>query len=61
VPAGALPATTYDLVLILTDTDGTRRSEALQLLTRNVYTTVCVGEDEDEVVGCCGEGDDACG
>ncbi|OQE23291.1 hypothetical protein PENFLA_c011G01259 [Penicillium flavigenum] len=36
----SLPATTYDLVLILTDTDGTRRSEALQLLTRNVYTTL---------------------
>jgi hypothetical protein len=36
----SLPATTYDLVLILTDTDGTRRSEALQLLTRDVYTTL---------------------
>jgi hypothetical protein len=36
----SLPATTYDLVLILTDTDGTRRSEALKLLTRDVYTTL---------------------
>ncbi|KAJ5945167.1 Cytokine-induced anti-apoptosis inhibitor 1 [Penicillium verrucosum] len=34
------PATTYDLVLILTDTDGTRRSEALKLLTREVYATL---------------------
>ncbi|KAJ5961321.1 Cytokine-induced anti-apoptosis inhibitor 1 [Penicillium vulpinum] len=33
----SLPATTYDLILILTDTDGTRRSEALKLLTRDVY------------------------
>ena len=36
----SLPASTYDLVLILTDTDGTRRSEALKLLTRDVYTTL---------------------
>ncbi|KOS47900.1 Fe-S cluster assembly protein [Penicillium nordicum] len=36
----SLPATTYDLVLILTDTDGTRRSEALKLLTREVYATL---------------------
>jgi hypothetical protein len=36
----SLPATTYDLVLLLTDTDGKRRSEALQLLTRDVYTTL---------------------
>jgi len=36
----SLPATTYDLVLILTDTDGARRSEALKLLTRDVYTTL---------------------
>ncbi|KAJ5515110.1 Cytokine-induced anti-apoptosis inhibitor 1 [Penicillium fimorum] len=36
----SLPATTYDLVLILTDTDGARRSEALQLLTRDVYATL---------------------
>ncbi|KAL4864410.1 Fe-S cluster assembly protein dre2 [Aspergillus spectabilis] len=36
----SLPATTYDLVLVLTDTDGTRRSEALQLLKREVYAAV---------------------
>jgi hypothetical protein len=36
----SLPATTYDLVLLLTDTDGSRRSEALQLLTRDVYATL---------------------
>ncbi|KAJ5767348.1 uncharacterized protein N7511_004964 [Penicillium nucicola] len=36
----SLPASTYDLVLILTDTDGTRRTEALKLLTRDVYTTL---------------------
>ncbi|KAJ5693806.1 hypothetical protein N7536_004218 [Penicillium majusculum] len=36
----SLPATTYDLVLILTDTDGTRRSEALKLLTRDVYASL---------------------
>lgn len=36
----SLPASNYDLVLILTDTDGTRRSEALKLLTRDVYTTL---------------------
>ncbi|KAL4905520.1 Fe-S cluster assembly protein dre2 [Aspergillus multicolor] len=36
----SLPATTYDLVLILTDSDGTRRSEALQLLKREVYAAV---------------------
>ncbi|KAJ5488169.1 Cytokine-induced anti-apoptosis inhibitor 1 [Penicillium expansum] len=36
----SLPATTYDLVLILTDADGTRRSEALKLLTRDVYATL---------------------
>lgn len=36
----SLSATTYDLVLILTDTDGTRRSEALKLLTRDVYATL---------------------
>ncbi|KAJ5834039.1 Cytokine-induced anti-apoptosis inhibitor 1 [Penicillium robsamsonii] len=36
----SLPASTYDLVLILTDTDGARRSEALQLLTRDVYATL---------------------
>lgn len=36
----ALPADTYDIVLVLTDTDGSRRSEALQLLTRDVYTAL---------------------
>ncbi|CAG7925100.1 unnamed protein product [Penicillium olsonii] len=36
----SLPASTYDLVLVLTDSDGTRRSEALKLLTRDVYTTL---------------------
>ena len=35
-----LPSNTYDLILIITDTDGSRRSEALQLLTRNVYTAL---------------------
>ncbi|KAM4067119.1 cytokine-induced anti-apoptosis inhibitor 1, Fe-S biogenesis domain-containing protein [Hirsutella rhossiliensis] len=33
----ALPPATYDLVLVLTDTDGARRAEALQLLGRHVY------------------------
>ncbi|KAL2857250.1 Fe-S cluster assembly protein dre2 [Aspergillus pseudoustus] len=36
----SLPSNTYDLVLVLTDTDGTRRSEALQLLKREVYSAV---------------------
>ncbi|KAL6235051.1 Fe-S cluster assembly protein dre2 [Aspergillus navahoensis] len=36
----SLPANTYDLVLVLTGTDGTRRSEALQLLKREVYAAV---------------------
>ncbi|BCS28153.1 electron carrier [Aspergillus puulaauensis] len=36
----SLPSSTYDLVLVLTDTDGTRRSEALQLLKREVYAAV---------------------
>ncbi|KAL4924839.1 Fe-S cluster assembly protein dre2 [Aspergillus undulatus] len=36
----SLPQNTYDLVLVLTDTDGTRRSEALQLLKREVYAAV---------------------
>ncbi|KAL2859483.1 Fe-S cluster assembly protein dre2 [Aspergillus pseudodeflectus] len=36
----SLPPNTYDLVLVLTDTDGTRRSEALQLLKREVYSAV---------------------
>lgn len=36
----SLPANTYDTVLVLTDTDGSRRAEALQLLTRAVYTAL---------------------
>lgn len=36
----ALPTNTYDTVLILTDADGSRRAEALQLLTRDVYTAL---------------------
>lgn len=36
----ALPANTYDTVLVLTDADGSRRAEALQLLTRDVYTAL---------------------
>lgn len=36
----SLPSNTYDLVLVLTDTDGTRRSEALPLLTRELYTAL---------------------
>ncbi|THC94108.1 hypothetical protein EYZ11_006397 [Aspergillus tanneri] len=32
-----LPADTYDLVLVLTDTDGARREEAIKLLSRDVY------------------------
>ncbi|KAL4972951.1 Fe-S cluster assembly protein dre2 [Aspergillus desertorum] len=36
----SLPANTYELVLVLTGTDGTRRSEALQLLKREVYAAV---------------------
>ncbi|KAL4785008.1 Fe-S cluster assembly protein dre2 [Aspergillus varians] len=36
----SLPPSTYDLVLVLTDCDGTRRSEALQLLKREVYAAV---------------------
>ncbi|KAJ6145333.1 hypothetical protein N7470_009228 [Penicillium chermesinum] len=35
-----LPSSAYDLVLIITDADGSRRSEALQLLTRDVYTAL---------------------
>ncbi|CRG90805.1 Fe-S cluster assembly protein dre2 [Talaromyces islandicus] len=35
-----LPAATYDLVLVLTDTDGAFRSEALQLLSRDVFTAL---------------------
>ncbi|KAF4587888.1 Anamorsin [Ophiocordyceps camponoti-floridani] len=33
----ALPPSTYDLILVLTDTDGSRRPEALDLLSRHVY------------------------
>ncbi|KAJ5450470.1 Fe-S cluster assembly protein dre2 [Penicillium daleae] len=36
----SLPLTTYSHVLVLTDTDGSRRAEALQLLTRDVYTAL---------------------
>lgn len=36
----ALPPSAYDLVLVLTDTDGARRAEALQLLDRDVYATL---------------------
>ncbi|GLB04040.1 electron carrier [Aspergillus tubingensis] len=36
----SLPANTYDQIVVLTDTDGTRRSEALHLLTRDVYTAL---------------------
>lgn len=36
----ALPPATYHLVLVLTDVDGARRSEALQLLGRDVYALV---------------------
>ncbi|KAL4898064.1 Fe-S cluster assembly protein dre2 [Aspergillus ambiguus] len=36
----SLPAATYDLVLVLTDTDSTRRAEALQLLSRDVYSVL---------------------
>lgn len=35
-----LPSNSYDLVLVVTDSDGSRRSEALKLLTRDVYTTL---------------------
>lgn len=33
-----LPPATYDLVLLLTDTDGARHTEALQLLSRDVFS-----------------------
>ncbi|OKL61461.1 Fe-S cluster assembly protein dre2 [Talaromyces atroroseus] len=33
----ALPPSTYDLVLVLTDANGARRNEALELLNRGVY------------------------
>ncbi|KUL89467.1 hypothetical protein ZTR_04506 [Talaromyces verruculosus] len=35
-----LPASTYDLVLVLTDTNGARRNEALGLLTRDVFNAL---------------------
>lgn len=35
-----LPSSTYDLVLVLTDTSGERRGEALKLLSRDVYTAL---------------------
>ncbi|KAI6782183.1 uncharacterized protein J7T54_002420 [Emericellopsis cladophorae] len=35
-----LPAATYDLVLVLTDTTGERRAEALKLLSRKVFTAL---------------------
>lgn len=35
-----LPPTTYDQVLVLTDTDGTRHAEALKLLNRDVYNAL---------------------
>lgn len=53
-----LPTDTYDIVLILTETDGSRRSEALQLLTRDVYTALVPSmkagatlETEDKALG----------
>ncbi|QKX59421.1 uncharacterized protein TRUGW13939_06555 [Talaromyces rugulosus] len=36
----SLPASTYDLVLVLTNADGSYRSEALQLLSRDVFTAL---------------------
>ncbi|KAJ5819312.1 Cytokine-induced anti-apoptosis inhibitor 1 [Penicillium riverlandense] len=36
----SLPANTYDLVLLVTGTDGSRRTEALQLLDRGVYAAL---------------------
>ncbi|KAL4966886.1 DUF689-domain-containing protein [Aspergillus stella-maris] len=36
----SLPPNTYDLVLVLTEADGTKRTEALQLLKREVYAAV---------------------
>jgi hypothetical protein len=36
----SLPPDSYDLVLVLTDVDGSRRSEALSLLNRAVYTSL---------------------
>jgi hypothetical protein len=36
----SLPTNTYDTVLVLTDSDGSRRNEALALLTRDVYAAL---------------------
>lgn len=36
----SLPPNTYDLVLVLTDSDGTRHAEALRLLGRDAYTAL---------------------
>lgn len=36
----SLPPATYDLVLVLTDTDGAQRAEALRLLDRAVYNVL---------------------
>jgi len=36
----SLPPATYDLILVLTDASGERRHEALQLLTRDVYSAL---------------------
>jgi hypothetical protein len=36
----ALPVSAYDLVLVLTDTNGARRNEALGLLTRDVFNVL---------------------
>ncbi|KAH7324242.1 cytokine-induced anti-apoptosis inhibitor 1, Fe-S biogenesis-domain-containing protein [Stachybotrys elegans] len=36
----SLPASTYDLVLVLTDDDGARRDEALSLLDRGLYAAL---------------------
>ncbi|RWA04789.1 hypothetical protein EKO27_g10313 [Xylaria grammica] len=41
----ALPPSTYDLVVVLTDAAGARRDEATQILTRRVYDAVA-GSDE---------------
>lgn len=35
-----LPASTYDLVLVLTDDDGARRPEALSMLSRRMYSAL---------------------
>ncbi|TWU70473.1 electron carrier [Metarhizium rileyi] len=36
----SLPAATYDLVLVLTDADGSRTAESAQLLNRHLFTTL---------------------